>query len=99
MVRRPRQAAQAATIRQKVSWTGPLKQTAKGASRTSSGVVTLSMGAGLLRLGRSWVGPQESYPNRQTKAPPSRHASSVAYIFDPCQNPVRKYNPEGGVTT
>src|SRR5262245_1071405 len=43
MVRRPRQAIQATTTTEKVSWTGPWKQGAKGASKTTSGVVTLSM--------------------------------------------------------
>src|SRR3954447_25439080 len=90
MVRRPRQAIQATTMAQKVSCTGSLKQPAKGASKASRGVVTLSMGAGLLTFGRSWVGPQESYPTAsQGLPPPFLHASSVAYISDPCQKQVR----------
>src|SRR5436309_11949149 len=43
MVRRPRQTIQAATITWKVAYTGSLKQTEKGASKTTRGVVTLSM--------------------------------------------------------
>src|SRR3954469_1889160 len=92
MVRRPRQTVQAATTRQKVVWTGSLKQGANGASSTSTGVVSLFT-SGLPQDGRSRCGNGDLIP------PPARRPlflllTLVAilrylYFFYPCQTQVR----------